>query len=154
MPDRGPSLSDVLVQVPVLLPLLLTECSANFGARDEMMRDLRLVSKDTSITVMREVTQCSVQLGEGAFPNPAQVIRLMQYSKLQSLHITINTTSGGVMAHAPAYPSGRCTWVFPECLFHAVGLDCFEMRDDMQSLSMSPDVQCTTCTSSTKVLGM
>lgn len=105
MPDRGPSLSDVLAQVPVLLPLLLSECSAHFGGRDEMMRDLRLVCKDTRTTVMREVTQCSVQLGEGAFPSPAQVIRLMQYSKLQSLYITISTTSGGVMAHAPAYPS-------------------------------------------------
>lgn len=91
MPGDSATLPDVLAKVPGLL----SSCMCGLGESAEAIRTVCLVSKELSYTAMHEVTYCDVELGEGACPDPGQVIRLMQHTKLKHLSITINTTSGG-----------------------------------------------------------
>lgn len=103
MSGFGPSsLPDILAQVPDLLP----QCMPHIDGRGARIRDLRLISKALSVTAMREVTSCSVQMVEGAWSNLGQVVRLMRHTKLHSLTVVIITTSGEghsiLFLHSPA----------------------------------------------------
>lgn len=98
MLDSGPTLSDVLAKVPHLLPRCMLGLSRS--GRGESIKNLRLISKEISVSVLQAVTSCEVELGEGACPEPQQVVRLMQYSKVETLCVSIVTTSGTVLVTA------------------------------------------------------
>lgn len=91
MPGDGATLPQVLAKVPNLL----LRCMHGLGRKANAIRTVRLINKELSYTAMHEVTACEVELGEGACPDPAQVIRLMRYTTLTYLSVTVVSTSGG-----------------------------------------------------------
>lgn len=86
----GPAFLDLLATVPDLLPA----CLGSWESRSAGMRVLRLVGKDASVPVLRDVTSFSVQLGMQASPSPWDMVRLLSGVKLQNLKFTIVTLSG------------------------------------------------------------
>lgn len=97
MYENGRTLPDMLATVPELL----AECASIWG-ESCLKKALRLVNKELSVTTMRVVWRASVQLGEGAYPPPRQVARIMQPARLDSMTVTIATTSGGRSDQASA----------------------------------------------------
>lgn len=90
-PVCGPTLADLLATVPPLFASCLPPGNRLF----EKIKALRLVCREVGSVAMRAVTRCQVQLGGQACLKPEQVVRLMSSAKLESVTVTIITTSGG-----------------------------------------------------------
>lgn len=86
----GPSLGYMLATVPDLFP----SCVPDDTKQLEIVKLLRLVSKDVGSAVMDTVTSCSLQLGEGACLKPEQLVQLMGSRPLKSVNVTVMMTSG------------------------------------------------------------
>lgn len=95
MSEDERTLPDMLATVPELL----AECAPHSDG-NAIKKALRLVNKELSVTTMRTVAHCTVQLGEGACPTPKQLAQMMQPARLQQLNVTVITTSGGLLCKA------------------------------------------------------
>ncbi|MEW5302724.1 MAG: hypothetical protein WDW38_004165 [Sanguina aurantia] len=104
MADDGRSLYGMLAKVPRLLSSCVPHCWEGLARlrelgysddfeRSNVIRALRLVSKDVGGCALQEVKQCSVQLGVGASPEPRQILHVLRCSRLESIRVTIVTSS-------------------------------------------------------------
>lgn len=101
MTDVAPTLPDMLAIVPNLLSKCVSGHTGLHGvgwSRGHHIKNLRLVSKEIGRVAMREVTRCFVQLGEGACPEPQQVVHMMSHCNLLYLGVSLTTTSGRILA--------------------------------------------------------
>lgn len=88
---NGPSLADLLVMVPDLLPRYILPQSLNQYAE---IKDLRLVSKEVGAIVLRTVTSCSIKLGKSPCLPSEQVAALLKDTHLQSMEVTVDLSKG------------------------------------------------------------
>lgn len=95
VPDT--SLADVFHKVPDLLTYSLNA----WISRTAGIRAMRLVSKDLASLVPTAVRSCSVQIGEGAVPNPLQVTGLLNHALVKHLEVTVLVRTGEheIVAH-------------------------------------------------------
>lgn len=89
--QEGTNLLDLFAKVPALLETCRHAWPLQAAG---IIRALRLVSKDMGPIVMRTAQSCGVQVGEGAWPNPSEVVRLMSHAVLRSMDVTILIRSG------------------------------------------------------------
>lgn len=77
------------------VPELLSSILALWESPRDGIHVLRLVSKGTGVAALRAVRHCTLQLGEGAKPDPQHMVALIGgTSHLESLRLTILLTSG------------------------------------------------------------
>lgn len=90
MPCTAPDLLHTLGVVPELL----SSCLSSWKSTGVGMRQLRLVSKDIGCAALQAVKSCSLQVGEGADPNPRQLAHLMRFASLKEVNLSVLVTSG------------------------------------------------------------
>lgn len=90
MPCTAPDLLCTLGVVPELL----SSCLSSWKSIGVGMRELRLVSKDIGCAALQAVQSCSLQVGEGADPDPCQFAHLMRFASLKEVHLNVLITSG------------------------------------------------------------
>lgn len=90
MSRASANLAHTLIEVPELLP----RCLSSWESRGVGIRALRLVSKQTACTALQAVQSCSMQIGEGAYPDLAQLVLLTVLARLKDLRITVLMHSG------------------------------------------------------------
>lgn len=90
MPACGSDLAHTLGEVP---ELLLT-CLTSWKSRGLGVRELRLVSKDIGSAALQAVQSCTLQVGEGVYPDPHQMAQLMRNTHLIEVNLTILVVTG------------------------------------------------------------
>lgn len=90
MNQHAPDLLNTLGVVPDLLPSCLSSWKSNIIG----IRELRLVSRDIGSAALQAVQSCSLQVGEGAHPNPQKFARMMSLAFLKEVDLTVLITSG------------------------------------------------------------
>lgn len=92
MPQYNAVLVEALLKVPELLPAVLLA----WKTRGMGVRVLRLISKEIGRAAMQAVRCCSLQIGQGAQPNPRQSLHaLSAATNLEELNVSLQFTYGG-----------------------------------------------------------
>lgn len=116
MSQNDITLAHMFDTVPQLLPAVLSYweqwplqwSSASCKYIKVGIRVLRLVNKETYRAALRAVHSCSLQVGQGAKPDPHQVVQVLQHASLEEMRMTVLLNAGVkcvVSAKASAFAS-------------------------------------------------
>lgn len=83
--------AQALLKTHCAVPELSDTCLSCWGSRGAGIRQLRLVSLGTG---MQAVQKCTLQLGDGANPEPHQLAWLLKSPQLKKLKISVLIISG------------------------------------------------------------